>query len=197
MADIMRVKRSTMTSLGDITRSLTGTTGNLTTDQMQSELTTAKTNIDNAFSALAAKGATVPEGATIADLVAAVETVPEGGGGGGATPDTCTVIFNTTEANVPHGGYTICADGVISTQDVIDADCEGIVDGFAVVGMKYTLSNVVCGSAITIVDDCYAWTGCNISGGASLINSVTNCCPLFIFQAPTTAGATAIITFTS
>lgn len=40
------VRDKTLTGMADTIRSLTGTTGNLTTDQMQSELTTTKTNID-------------------------------------------------------------------------------------------------------------------------------------------------------
>lgn len=195
------VRNETLTGMADTIRSLTGTTGALTPAQMQSGLTTVKTNIDNAFTALAAKGATVPEGATIADLVAAAESVPDagsGGGSGGASIGVCTVYLVIPAQCSLFGGYTTFENGVVSTKLTHEAPYDVIKSASgALLNFKYTLANVVCGSAITCGDPNYAVEGNTIiSGDATLLETLTYGDPAFIIQTPTTAGSVATITIT-
>lgn len=71
------IQDTTLTGIADKIRSLLGLTGTMTTDQMQTNLTTEQANITAALAALTEKGVEVPEGANsnaLAGLIAAIES---------------------------------------------------------------------------------------------------------------------------
>lgn len=70
------IQDTTLTGIADMIRSLLGLTGTMTTDQMQTNLTTEQANIAAALAALTEKGVEVPTGANsnaLAGLIAAIE----------------------------------------------------------------------------------------------------------------------------
>ena len=86
------IQDTTLTGIADMIRSLLGLTGTMTTDQMQTNLTTEQANITAALAALAEKGVTVPAGATSNELEELIRAISVGGG---MRKITATISFPT------------------------------------------------------------------------------------------------------
>ncbi len=99
------IQDTTLTGIADKIRSLLGLTGTMTTDQMQTNLTTEQANIAAALDALSEKGVEVPAGANsnaLAGLIAGLEV----GGGAKVADGTYTLATQTAASSVisiPHG----------------------------------------------------------------------------------------------
>lgn len=81
-----------MTAIANPIRTLTGTTGNLTLDQMAEQLTEANTDVAAALAALTEKGVDT-SGAGLADIAALIAAIEAGGGG------SYTIIEGTFTTN--------------------------------------------------------------------------------------------------
>lgn len=106
------IQDTTLTGIADKIRPLLGLTGTMTTDQMQTNLTTEQANITAALAALAEKGVEVPEGANSNALAGLIEAIEAGGGKvyyGSLTPaentQTCRIDCDMTTMNDGHIFY--------------------------------------------------------------------------------------------
>lgn len=137
---------------------------------------------------------------TLDGMAAAISSIPVGSGGSsGGSVETCTV--NITDFSDGWPLYTVTTtivDG-IETPYVRLAEYLGTEEQPI---PPYTISNVKCGTAITVVLPCAITnTPCvEVDGGATLIKAsrvsdraYNSTALMFVFTAPETAGANATI----
>lgn len=85
---------SKMTAMANSIRALLGLTGTMGLDAMVTHISTEKTNVDNALSAIAGKGVEVPSGANSGNLAALIASIT--GGGDSALAES--IIYRTIES---------------------------------------------------------------------------------------------------
>lgn len=114
--------------------------------------------------------------ARLAKMKETVAGLPEAGGGGGGSVETCTVIFNGLDAGgTPYIGYTIVSDGKIC----------GKISRYT--GSSMTLNDVLCGSAIDLGK---GYLTASATDGVFVNNTMSR----VVYEAPSTAGVTATVT---
>lgn len=69
---------SKMTAIADKIRAIRGITGTMGLDSMANNLGTIQTDVIDAFTAIGNKGGTVPSSKVSGDIVAAIQSIPEG-----------------------------------------------------------------------------------------------------------------------
>lgn len=69
---------SKMTAIADKVRSIGGSSGALTLDQMAAHLNTARNYMDESYECVGSKGGTLPDSKVIANLPDAIRSIPEG-----------------------------------------------------------------------------------------------------------------------
>lgn len=191
MADKYAVSKDWLDNTATQIQSLTGATGGLTIEQMSEQLDVEYENVQNAFTALEAVGAKIIAlSPTSSDLVEVINTINADAGSGVEGFSACTVRVVTDQLSSPEGIFTAVEDGVICTKSFEDANVTLIKEGASTYKKYYTLYNVLCGSAITVLDfDSVSKGSVTVSGGVVARYSNTNCCYIYGFQAPSTDGA--------
>lgn len=103
---IVLTSEADLIAVGDAVRSLIGSTDEMSLSTMESNVNTAKTNIDDAFTALQAKGITVPSGGSVSDLASLIESIEMSGAEVATGTYTATQdieITNVLPVTVPLG----------------------------------------------------------------------------------------------
>lgn len=195
---------SKMTALADEIRELSGTTDTKNLDEMRVDVDAANTEIAEQAE-LIAQITTALEGKASGvedideevaeytslntELEAVINSLPEAGGSGGGSFDTCTVKITCSTSNIYGYFYTKVVDGNYSMGYLANDTFQSALD--------VTLTDVLCGGFISVqtgIDICFL--SVTISGDATyeVIRMASSVLPIVAITAPTSPGSYSEVT---
>ena len=139
------IQETTLSSLADEIRVLSGTEDTLTPSQMTSNVQSANDEVSTQTTQIASN----------ADLIAQIKTALEGKAGGSASVETCTVVIDFS-AMVNSAVY----NATIFSDNQFNATAGELTSSVS----SATLENVVCGSCIYITYSGYTLPRYNFNG---------------------------------